>query len=261
MSDANSRAHRLDGRIALVTGGGQGIGRATAIMMADAGAKVAVVDIDEDLAASVVAEIESAGGTATAIMCDVTSEQDVEASVKRACNELGPVTILLNNAGGGNPPSTITSPRSQWDKIISLNLGSVISMSRAVWPVMVEQGGGVILSASSQSARRAMESLSPYGAAKAAIVQLTRSLALEGAPVGIRANCVAPGWVLTPAVQTWFDTQDDPQAVEAEAAASIPIGRLATPEDIAYAYCFLASDAAAYITGTELWCDGGTTLG
>lgn len=253
--------NRVDGRVAIITGGAQGIGRGVALAMSRIGADVAILDLNEEKAEAVAAEIREAGGKSVAVRCDVTSEDDAQAAVAQACDALGPVTILVNNAGGGHPPTVITSPAEQWEAMLALNIGGAVTMSRAVWPVMEKAGGGVILNASSQAARRAMNDLTAYGVAKAAIAQLTRSLALEGAPLGIRANSVAPGWVLTPPTEKWFEIQPDPEKAKAEVAATIPIGRLSVPEDVARVYCFLASDAASYVTGAEIWVDGGTTLG
>lgn len=222
---------------------------------------MAIADINAELGEAAAAEIVADGGEAISVSCDVTSQDDADAAVAATTAAFGPVTVAVNNAGGGNPPTTMSSPRAQWDAALNLNLGGALSISRAVWQGMVDAGGGVILSASSQAARRAMNGLSAYCTAKAGIVALTRSLALEGGPLGIRANCVAPGWVLTPAVEEWFERSGDRAAAEAEVAETIAIRRLSTPDDMARIYCFLASDNASYVTGAELWADGGTTLG
>lgn len=255
------KGYRLDGRVALITGAGQGIGLATAEGMASLGAKVAIADINAELGEAAAAAIVADGGEAIFVNCDVTSQESAEAAVAVAGAALGPVNVAVNNAGGGNPPTTMSSARAQWDAALALNLGGAIAISLAVWPVMLENGGGVILNASSQAARRAMEGLSAYCTAKAGITALTRSLALEGGPHGIRANCVAPGWVLTPAVVEWFERTGDRAKAEAEASEAVAIRRLSTAEDMARIYCYLASDNASYITGAELWADGGTTLG
>jgi NAD(P)-dependent dehydrogenase (short-subunit alcohol dehydrogenase family) len=256
-----AEGYRLDGRVALITGAGQGIGRATAEAMSSLGAKVAIADIDAGLGEAAAAAIVADGGKAIFVSCDVTSQESAEAAVAATVEAFGPVTVAVNNAGGGNPPTTMSSPRTQWDAALALNLGGAIAISLAVWQVMADAGGGVILNASSQAARRAMEGLSAYCTAKAGIAALTRSLAFEGGPLGIRSNCVAPGWVLTPAVVEWFERTGDRAKAEAEVSDAVAIRRLSTPEDMAKIYCYLASDNASYITGAELWADGGTTLG
>ncbi len=243
----------------MVTGAGQGIGRATALAFATAGARVAVVDRDAELARATVREIETAGGRADALVCDVTSPAEVGRCVADIGKSLGPATILVNNAGGGNPPTSIMSPDEDWNAIFALNLMSVIYVTRAVWPGLCEQGGGVVLNAASQSARVADPNLAGYCAAKAAIVQLTRCLAVEGAPHGIRVNCVSPGFVSTPALTAWIGAEPDPVAVTEAIVNKIPLARLAQPDDIARTYVFLASDAAVYVTGAELPVDGGST--
>jgi 3-oxoacyl-[acyl-carrier protein] reductase len=256
----NGHAFGLDGRNALITGAGQGIGRSTALTFAAAGAGVAVADWDRELAASTVAAIEQAGGRAVASVIDVTKSADVERGVAEVTEQLGPITVLVNNAGGGNPPTTILSPEADWDRCVDLNFKGVVNVCRAVWPTMVEQGGGVILNAASLSATRAMAGLIAYCSSKAAVVQLTRCLALEGAPHKIRANCLAPGFVLTPALQEYFASTGDPDETAAAVAAGVPDGRLADPQEVADLYLFLASDVASYITGAAIPIDGGAQL-
>ena len=256
----NERRFGLDGRAALITGAGQGIGRSTALTFAAAGASVAVADWDPELAASTVSAIEQAGGRAIPSVIDVTKSADVERGVAEAIEQIGPITVLVNNAGGGNPPTTILSSEADWDRCVDLNFKGVVNVCRAVWPTMVQQGGGVILNAASLSATRVMAGLIAYCSSKAAVVQLTRCLALEGAPHKIRANCLAPGFVLTPALQEYFATTGDPVETAAAVAAGVPNGRLADPQEVADLYLFLASDAAAYITGAAVPIDGGAQL-
>ena len=253
-------SRRFEGRVVLVTGGGQGIGQETATRFAAEGAHVAVVDLNHSAAQAAAAAIGASGGTAIAVRGDVTSPEEAERFVGEVIARLGPIAVLVNNAGGGALVS-MEGPYEDWKRQIDLNLNSAVIVSKAVWPGMVERGGGVILNASSIAARITLSGIAAYGAAKAGIVMLTKAIAAEGGAHGIRANCVVPGNVLTPALQAYFDSTDDPAATLAEAIAATSVGRIGRPEDIAAAYLYLASDEAAWITGTDLLIDGGQSLG
>lgn len=253
-------SRRFEGRVVLVTGAGQGIGRETANRFAAEGAHVAAVDLNFPAAEATAAEIGAAGGTAIAVRGDVTSPEDAERFVGEVTARLGSIAVLVNNAGGGALVS-MDGPYEDWKRQIDLNLNSAVIVSKAVWPGMVERGGGVILNASSIAARITLSGIAAYSAAKAGIVMLTKTIAAEGGAHGIRANCVVPGNVLTPALQAYFDSTDDPTAALVDAVAVTAVGRIGRPEDIAAAYLFLASDEAAWITGTDLLIDGGQSLG
>ena len=251
---------RLAGKVAIITGAGQGIGLATALRFGEEGATVVAVGRTEASVKSAAEEIRAAGGRSSFQVADVSDDDQVVGMVEAVHREYGRIDILVNNAGGGNPSTTITSPAQDWKFVLDLNLGGTVSCSRAVWPIFQKAGSGVILNAGSQSGARAQLGLTAYCTSKAAIVMLTKCMALEGAPLGIRVNAVAPGWVLTPAVTTWFDAQDDPVTFHDTAAAGIPIGRLSDPREIANAYLFLASDESSYVNGAVLNVDGGSTL-
>lgn len=257
---APASSRRFDGHTVLVTGAGNGIGRETALRFATEGAKVAVVDILADAADAVVTEIEDEAGAALAIAADVTSAEAVDELVRTTVDSLGPISILVNNAGGGAAAS-IEMDVAEWDRQMNLNLRSAFLVSRAVWPVMKSRGGGVILNAASIAGRWAQKGLIAYSTSKAAMVMLTKSLAQEGGPHGIRANCVSPGNIRTPALENFFESQGNPAALYEAAAKATAVGRLGTSGDVAEAYLYLASDAASFVTGTDLLIDGGLTLG
>jgi 3-oxoacyl-[acyl-carrier protein] reductase len=249
---------RLDGRVALVTGSSRGIGAAIALQLADAGAAVAVHGRDEAAIAQVHEAIQHAGGRSVGVAADLTDPDAVErlhASVER---DLGPVDVLVANAGGNIvPPGPIeTMTDEQWDATLRMNLHATFLTVKAVLPSMKQRGHGVIITMSSAASRRTT-AMSPvaYAAAKAGIEALTRSVALQAGPAGIRAVCIAPETILTDTNQ-----QQIPDTVKDTLAKDHPIQRLGTPEDIARATRFLASDDASWISGIVLDIAGGSVL-
>lgn len=241
----------LDGRYAVVTGGGSGIGAATCRRMAHEGARVAVVDIDGDAAEKVAGEID---GHAYAV--DVTDYDALERAVKDAHNRLGGLTTLFNNAGGSNMSNIHEWDIDEWDRIVRLNLTGVFYGMRAAVPLMLEGGGGSIVSTASISGTRPAAGEAPYSAAKAAVVALTANAALEYAPT-IRVNSVSPGMIhtgLTDILLTGFDW------TVPHMEAKTPLARIGTPDDIADVVLFLSSDLARFMTGQNLVIDGGMTL-
>jgi NAD(P)-dependent dehydrogenase (short-subunit alcohol dehydrogenase family) len=241
----------LDGKRALVTGGGSGIGAATCRRMAAEGASVAVVDIDRESAESVAAEF---GGIAYG--ADVTDYAALEASFEDAASRLGGLTTLFNNAGGSNMSQIHQWDLDEWDKIVRLNLTGVFHGLRAGVPLILESGGGAVVSTSSISGTRPAAGEAPYAAAKAAVAALTATAALEYGPE-IRVNAVAPGMIhtaLTDILLTGFDW------TVPHMEAKTPLGRIGAPEDIADVVVFLCSDLSRFITGQNLVIDGGMTL-
>ncbi len=241
----------LDGRRALVTGGGSGIGAATCRRMAAEGASVAVVDLDRESAEAVAADI---GGIAYGV--DVTDYAALEACVEDAAARLGGLTTLFNNAGGSNMSQIHQWDLDEWDKIVRLNLTGVFHGLRAGVPLILESGGGAVVSTSSISGTRPAAGEAPYAAAKAAVAALTATAALEYGPE-IRVNAVAPGMIhtgLTDILLTGFDW------TVPHMEAKTPLGRIGTPEDIADVVVFLCSDLSRFITGQNLVIDGGMTL-
>lgn len=241
----------LDGRRALVTGGGSGIGAATCRRMAAEGASVAVLDIDEDAAAAVADDID---GIAYGV--DVTDYAALEAAVADVSGRLGGLTTLFNNAGGSNMARLHEWDLDEWNQIVGLNLTGVFHGFRAGLPHLLESGSGAVVSTASISGTRPAAGEAPYAAAKAAVAALTATAALEYGPT-IRVNAVSPGMIhtgLTDVLLTGFDWTV-PHMVE-----KTPLGRIGTPEDIADVVVFLCSDLARFVTGQNLVIDGGMTL-
>ena len=246
-------AGRLAGRAAVVTGAGSGIGRATALRFAAEGAAVVVNDVDPAAAKRVAGEIEAAGGRARPAPGDVTRPETGDALADAALDAFGRLDVFHNNAGGAMPTPMDATDDARWRRDLALNLDAVWFGTRAALRVMVPRRSGCILSTSSGAGLGAVHGLSAYGAAKAAVVQLMRSVALEYGPLGIRANTICPGSMETPQLRAWLDAQPGKERF----AAGIPLRRLGLPEEIANAALFLASDEASYVTGAALVVDGG----
>jgi len=244
----------LTDRVALVTGASKGIGEAIALALAEAGADVAVLARSEDLLEEVAAKVRSTGRRALVLPCDVTDEAAVKAAVERAVAELGVPTIVVNNAGGNSFSRPLASMRfSGFAKTITLNLDSTVHVTQAVLPHMINAGKGSIINVSSVSSLRGAPLMSHYAAAKAAVVSLTQSLAIETAYAGIRVNALLPGWIDTDLT----DFLRTSEATEQSILQRVPMQRWGTPEEIAAVAVFLASDAASFITGQSIVADGG----
>jgi 3-oxoacyl-[acyl-carrier protein] reductase len=247
----------LNGRIAAITGGAQGIGAATARAFAKQGSKVAVLDIDGAGAKKVADAIAADGGRAVAIHVDVTEESSVGRAVAAVATELGGLDVLVNCAGGYGRLATVEDmPLEEWDRTIALNLRSVFLMSKAAIPHLKRSKAGRIINVSSISGRQVTVSSSPaYGSAKAAVIQLTRFLAQQLGPDGITSNAIAPITTLTPRVAA-LRTEAEVERI----AALVPLKRLAEPDDHAQAMLFLASDSASYLNGITLDVNGGRVM-
>jgi meso-butanediol dehydrogenase / (S,S)-butanediol dehydrogenase / diacetyl reductase len=239
---------RLDGKRAIVTGGGSGIGRATCRRFAAEGAAVVVADLLGERAEEVAAEI---GGTP--IQADVTLAADVARLVEAA----GRIDVLVNNAGGGFADDVLEISEEEWDTDVALNLKSAFLCSKAVLPGMIEQGSGVIVSIASVNGI-AFFANEPYSAAKAGLISLTRSMAVRYGKHGIRAVAIAPGTIRSP---LWQERVDKEPAIFERLVRWYPLGRVGEPEDVANAAAFLASDEASWVSGDVLRVDGGLLAG
>jgi 3-oxoacyl-[acyl-carrier protein] reductase len=245
---------KLQDRVALVTGGASGIGRATAELFAREGARVVVADLNGPAASQVAEQIQSNGGEAISIQADVSKAKDAEEMVTYTISSYGQIDILFNSAGIiGREAYLWEATEEDFDQIISVNLKGVFLSCKYAIPHMLERQSGVILSMSSLGGLVARRANSLYNASKAGVVLITRVLAKELAPYGIRANCIAPITTDTPLLDAW------PLEARAASASHIPLGRIIQPEEIAAAALFLASDDSAMITGIPLVIDGGYT--
>jgi len=242
------------GKVALVTGGGSGIGRATSLLLAERGASVLVADLAADNAAAVEREISDKGGTASSYAVDVTDPGAVEGMVAAAVERYGGLDVAVNNAGTSGTFAPIAEqPLDAWRSTVELNLSGVFYCMRAEIPRMLERGGGAIVNTSSGAGLMGFAGLPAYVASKHGVVGLTRGGALEYAKQGIRVNCVCPGTVRTPMLEAFTGDESTLAAM----GRAMPIGRLATPEEIAEGIVWLASPAASYVTGHALAVDGG----
>lgn len=248
---------RLAGKIALVTGGSSGIGRATARIFAREGATVVVADVLVDGGEETARLIKAAGGEALFVKTDVSQPVEVDALVKRAVETYGRLDCAFNNAGiEGALQPTADYDAAVWDRVMSINLRGVWLCMKSEIQQMLKQGGGAIVNTASAAGLVAVPGLSAYVAAKHGVVGLTKTAALEYAKTGIRVNAVCPGGVDTPMVQRVFG--NNPQFAEAAASAE-PVGRLAQPAEIGEAVVWLCSDAASFVTGHAMAVDGGMT--
>jgi len=250
----------LDGRVALVTGAGMGIGAASALALAREGARVLVAEVDAAAGRATVAAIAEAGGAARFVATDVRSFADAERATAAAVDAWGRLDVLVNNAGRGIQGVVDAIDEASWDEVISTNLTSVWRFMRCAVPVMRRQGGGSIVNMSSAQALRGFHGWAAYAAAKGGIEALTRQTAVDLATDGIRVNSIAPGTIMTPLNEKVFRETPDPQALIDKWNAAHPLGRFGQPEEVAEAVVFLASGRSSFVTGDCIRVDGGLVI-
>lgn len=247
-------------RVALITGGGRGIGRAIAAALAAEGHAVAVGDLLAGEADESASSIEAGGGRALAVPLDVTDSGSVEAALAQAQDGLGPIEILVNNAGWDELRPFLETDEAFWERVIDVNYKGCLRVTRAVLPAMVEREWGRLVNIGSDAGRVGSSLESVYSGAKGAVIAFTKTIAREVARQGITANTVCPGPTRTPLLEGMAEAEDDGQKLIESLARAVPMKRLGEPDDIAAAVAFLASERAAFITGQTLSVSGGLTM-
>ena len=245
----------LQGRVALVTGASQGIGRACALALARTGAQVALAARNTEKLAAVQAEITAAGGAASVFALDIASEESILACAKAVLAQYGKVEILVNNAGITRDGLMLRMKRADWDAVLSTNLTGAFLLTQALMPAMLKARWGRIVNLTSVVGETGQAGQANYAASKAGLIGLTKSMARELVSRSITVNAVAPGYIETPMTEVLNEQQ------RAAMLTQVPLGRAGTPEEIAQAVVFLASDAASYITGHVLDVNGGMYMG
>jgi len=255
----------LQGQVAVVTGAGRGIGRATALELARLGADIVIAELDQAGAKRTAEEVGALGHRTVVAQTDVTSRADLRAMVDRAKAELGRIDILVNNAGIYRAAATLDVTEEHWDAIMTINAKAVFFASQAVLPAMLAQKRGSIVSLASMAGKIGSKTNLPYNASKAAVISMTKSLALAHAADGVRVNCVCPGFVET---DMWTAVARDqgkllgmtPEEFTRQRASQVPLGRMEKPEDVAHVIAFLAGPRSGYMTGQAISVDGGLVM-
>jgi len=250
---------RLINKVALITGGNSGIGRATALLFAREGAKIALTGRDEERGKQVAEEIRKASGTAIFIRSDVRIAKDCKRAVDETLRQFGRLDILFNNAGVFYPHTVVDCPEEEWDMTIDVNLKGTYLMSKLVLPPMIAQGGGVIINNGSGWGIVGGNEAASYCASKGGVVLLTKAMAIDHGRQGIRVNCLCPGDVDTPMLAADSKLRGMEWKDYLAEASNRPLGRIGTPDEIARAALFLASDDSSFMTGAVLVVDGGGT--
>jgi 2-hydroxycyclohexanecarboxyl-CoA dehydrogenase len=251
---------KLKDKTVIVTGGGGGIGGATCRRLAQEGARVAVFDMNLEAAQRVAADVQSAGGTATAFKCDITQRAEVDAAVAATEAQLGPIDVLINNAGWDVFKAFTKTVPAEWEKLIAINLTGALHMHHAVLPGMAARKRGRIVNISSDAARVGSSGEAVYAACKGGLVAFSKTIAREHARHGITVNVVCPGPTDTALFADYKEGAGNPEKLMEAFTRAIPLGRIGQPEDLVGAIAFFASDDASYITGQVISVSGGLTM-
>jgi len=255
----------LSGLVAIVTGAGRGIGRATALELAQMGADIVVAELDREGAERTAAEVKGLGRRVSVVRTDVTSRDDLTTMADRARAEFGRIDVLVNNAGIYRAAAPLDVTEEHWDAIMNVNAKAVFFATQAVLPTMIAQKRGAIVSLASMAGKIGNRNNLPYNASKAAVISMTKSLALAHAADGIRVNCVCPGFVETD-MWTYVSREQGklmgltPEEFTRQRASQVPLGRMERPEDVASVIGFLVSSKSGYMTGQALSVDGGLVM-
>ncbi|EFM09470.1 short-chain dehydrogenase/reductase SDR [Paenibacillus curdlanolyticus YK9] len=253
---------KLQGKVTLITGSGSGIGRSAALLFGREGAYVVVNDLDAAKGEATVAEIQAGGGRAVFIQADVTHPESVQQMTAHALEQCGRIDVLFNNAGISGVGVLHEIELEQWDRVMNVNIRGVFLPSKYVIPHMIEQKNGSIINMSSCIAEIGLANRASYAATKGAVLALTKSMQVDYAPYGIRVNALLPGTILTPFVENYLkNAYDDPEAALASIKGRQLSNDLGSPEDVAQAALFLASDDSKFMMGSPLYIDGGVVFG
>jgi hypothetical protein len=249
---------RLDGKVAIITGGGDGIGKGICEVFAEEGARLAVIDINDQTGNATVAQVRELGGDAAYFHCDVGVEEDIAAMTEAVIKTFGGIDVLINNAGVHLTKGTLETATAEWERCLAVDLRGVWLCTKYCAPAMIARGKGAVVNISSVQGVQTMVNFAAYATAKAGVIGLTRNMALDLAPA-IRVNSILPGYIWTPLYDRWLERSRDAENLHKSVVDLQPMKRIGTPRDVAQGCVYLVSDESSWVTGTSLTIDGGLT--